>query len=269
MAKSIEEAVKWMENIARDDSHGYDQAHRNGPNYDCSSLVGTALSKAGFNVSPSSTTRNLYEQLKKEGFVSCSKPWKRGDIHLSVGHHVVTSIDANNIVHASINEKGTATGGKSGDQTGKEICIRSYYEYPKGWTYHLRYVGANTSSNSGNSSSGSNYYVVRQGDTLTRIADKYNTTIDALVKLNNLKDKNLIRIGQKIYYKSSQSNSSINNYSTLLSGYKGSSIVDAFKSKKIDSSFASRKKYAEAVGIKNYKGTKEQNAKLLKLLGAN
>lgn len=220
MAKNIEKSVAWMENLAKDNSHGYDQTHRNGPNYDCSSAIGTALNKGGFNVNPSSTTRNLYAQLKAEGFVPCSKPWKRGDIHLSVGHHVVMSTNANNIVHASINEKGTATGGKSGDQTGKEICIRSYYEHPSGWTYHLRYKGTSNSS------------------------DKKNTS--------NKKD-----------------DSNKKNYSNALQGYKGSSVVDAFKSKKLDSSFANRKKYAEAVGIKNYKGTKEQNEKLLKLLGAN
>ena len=58
------------------------------------------------------------------------------------------------------------------------------------------------------------------------------------------------------------------NYSTLLTGYTGSSIVDAFKSKKLDSSFATRKKYSEAVGMKNYKGLSNENSTLLKLLGA-
>lgn len=110
------------------------------------------------------------------------------------------------------------------------------------------------------------YYVVQRGDTLTEIAAKFNTTVDNLVKLNNIEDKNSIRTGQKIYYKNSPDS---NDYSTLLSGYEGSSIVDAFRYKKLDSSFASRKKYAEKVGIKNYKGTGEQNKELLKLLGAN
>ena len=43
------------------------------------------------------------------------------------------------LVHASINENGKTTGGKSGDQTGKEICVRSYYNKP--WTSVLRYAG--------------------------------------------------------------------------------------------------------------------------------
>lgn len=146
MAKSIEKAVQFMVDVANDNSHGYDQSHRNGPDYDCSSLVGTALNKAGFNVNKSSTTRNLYSQLIKEGFKVVSGSRKRGDIFLKVGHHVVMCTDSNNIVHASINEKGTTTGGKTGDQTGKEICTRSWYNYSGGWDYHLRYNGYSSSS---------------------------------------------------------------------------------------------------------------------------
>ena len=35
----IEKAVEWAISIANDNSHGYDQAHRDGPDYDCSSLI--------------------------------------------------------------------------------------------------------------------------------------------------------------------------------------------------------------------------------------
>ena len=35
--------------------------------------------------------------------------------------------------HASINEKGTVKGGAKGDQTGKEVCTRTYYVHKKGW----------------------------------------------------------------------------------------------------------------------------------------
>ena len=38
----IELAVKNIENLAADNSHGYDQANRWGPDYDCSSAVITA-----------------------------------------------------------------------------------------------------------------------------------------------------------------------------------------------------------------------------------
>lgn len=137
----IENAVAWAEEIAADDRHGYSQVHRNSPDYDCSSFVGTALAKAGFPVSMYSTTRNLGEQLENAGFVTCGKPWKRGDIHLAAGHHVTMSTDASHIVHASQSENG-GIDGQTGDQTGKEICVRSYYDLPYGNTVHYRYAGA-------------------------------------------------------------------------------------------------------------------------------
>lgn len=40
------------------------------------------------------------------------------------------------IGHASIDERGKASGGTAGDQTGREVCTRSWYN--KGWTYLLR-----------------------------------------------------------------------------------------------------------------------------------
>lgn len=48
--------------------------------------------------------------------------------------------------------------------------------------------------------------------------------------------------------------------------YKGNSIVDALKSIKVDSSFINRKKIAEKNNIDDYRGTAEQNTKLLNLL---
>lgn len=40
------------------------------------------------------------------------------------------------ISHASIDERGNIVGGKAGDQTGKEVCTRSYYS--KGWNVVVR-----------------------------------------------------------------------------------------------------------------------------------
>lgn len=136
----IETAVSWAEQIAADNRHGYSQVHRNDPDYDCSSFVGTALSKAGFAVSKYSTTRNLESQLIKCGFKKCHAPWKRGDIHLAAGHHVTMSTDASHIVHASQSENG-GIDGQTGDQTGREICVRSYYDLPYSNLVHYRYKG--------------------------------------------------------------------------------------------------------------------------------
>lgn len=140
---NIMKAVDFMVNIANDDTHGYDQIIRNGPDYDCSSLVGTALYEAGFDVSPTSWTGNLEQQLRDCGFVDCEAPWEAGDIHLKPYYHVCMSVSENEIAQASINEKGTISGGESGDQTGKEIYVTNYYEYPDGWDMHLRYIGDN------------------------------------------------------------------------------------------------------------------------------
>lgn len=50
------------------------------------------------------------------------------------------------------------------------------------------------------------------------------------------------------------------------SNYKGVSIVDALKQIKVDSSYNYRSKLAKANGINNYRGTAEQNTKMLNLL---
>lgn len=156
---SIEKSVQWMIATANDDTHGYDQANRTGPDYDCSSFVSAGLKAGGFDISVSNTTRTLYTTLTKLGFKPVTDGTiKRGDIHLKSGYHVVCSINESQIVHASINENGSVTGGKTGDQTGKEICIRSYYTHSSGsWDYHLRYSGTDYDINSGHWISNNEY----------------------------------------------------------------------------------------------------------------
>lgn len=144
----IDKAVQFAEAIAKDNSHGYAQDRRGGnPDFDCSSLVGSALNYAGFDVSRLSTTSTLHTQLLANGFqdIPLSVPRIRGDIFLTPGKHVVMCTDANNIVHASINENGGIKNGKPGDQTGKEICTRSFYTPSYGWKYHMRYGGISSS----------------------------------------------------------------------------------------------------------------------------
>ena len=48
--------------------------------------------------------------------------------------------------------------------------------------------------------------------------------------------------------------------------YKGSSLVDALKQIKVDSSYSYRSKLAKANGIENYTGTAKQNTQMLELL---
>lgn len=145
----IESAIKWMENTARDDRHGYCQTHRWGEDgdYDCSGAVITAWQSSGVPVKTkgASYTGNIYSVFKKCGFsdVTSSVNLKnglglvRGDVLLKPGSHVAMYCGNGKIVDACINEKGTITGGKPGDQTGKEFWVHNYYNYP--WQYVLRY----------------------------------------------------------------------------------------------------------------------------------
>ncbi|MGL5615176.1 MAG: GH25 family lysozyme [Sarcina sp.] len=52
------------------------------------------------------------------------------------------------------------------------------------------------SSSSNGLTSNSNTYTVKSGDNLDGIAKKFNTTVNALVKLNSIKNPNLIYVGQ-------------------------------------------------------------------------
>lgn len=65
---------------------------------------------------------------------------ERGDVLLNHVHHTALYIGGGQLVQASINEYGTTTGGRTGDQTGREIYTRGYYNYP--WDCVLRYTGA-------------------------------------------------------------------------------------------------------------------------------
>ena len=136
----IRKAVEWAVAIAEDNTHGYAQDQRNGPDYDCSSFVSTALSKAGFHISPYSWTGNMVDQLKADGFyeVPVNGERKAGDIFIHEENHVIMCIDSQHIVMASINEHGGVRGGQPGDQTGREIYILNFYTPSYGWQYHLR-----------------------------------------------------------------------------------------------------------------------------------
>lgn len=148
----IEKAVTWALQVAQDPAHGYDQTNRWGPDYDCSSLLISAWQQAGVQVKTAGATytgnmlpaflRCGFEDITAEVNLSTGAGLQRGDVLLNVQHHTAMCIGSGKIVHASINERGGATGGKTGDQTGREICVRSYYKYSKGWDKVLRYVGS-------------------------------------------------------------------------------------------------------------------------------
>jgi lysozyme len=69
-----------------------------------------------------------------------------------------------------------------------------------------------TSDNTYNQS-GSQYYTVQSGDTLSGIASSYNTTVNTLVNLNGLSNPNMIYVGQRLLLHAGSSNTSSNNNS--------------------------------------------------------
>ena len=135
-----EKAVTWAVGIANDDSHGYDQgANRWKQDYDCSALVIQAWEQAGVPVKTAGATYtgNMKKIFLANGFADVTKSvnlttgtgLQRGDVLLKEARHTAMSIGSGQIVQASINEKGGTTGGRIGDQTGREIWTRSYYNY--------------------------------------------------------------------------------------------------------------------------------------------
>ena len=142
---AIDKATAWMEDLALDNSHGYSQEFRWGPDYDCSSATIKAWQTAGVPLT-CTYTGDMRSDMISKGFedvtarvnLSTGEGLARGDVLLNEVHHVAMYCGDGKEVEASVNEKGGATGGDPGDQTGKEILIRSYRNYP--WNCVLRYT---------------------------------------------------------------------------------------------------------------------------------
>lgn len=155
MATKAEKATQWMEQIAADQSHGYSQQNRYGPDYDCSSLTIEAFERAGVPVRSqggASYTGNMYDAFTRCGFKNVTKKCNlstcagmiRGDVLMyhksgNVGH-VAVYCGNGKIVHARGQSYGSP---KTGDQ-GSEIAVTPYYN--PGWQYVLRITDSGSAS---------------------------------------------------------------------------------------------------------------------------
>lgn len=139
---SIQVAINWAIEIANDNTHGYSQEHRYGPDYDCSSFVAAALRQGGFDVPASMWTGNERECLLAAGFreIPVGTAPIGGDILLTheVGgtQHTGMFISPTQFVQASWDYDGVP-----GDSGGNEIWIGDL-STSAGWQYMFRYYGA-------------------------------------------------------------------------------------------------------------------------------
>lgn len=151
----VDQYVSWAKEIAEDDSHGYSQPNRHGPDYDCSSLVCYALREAGFNVPITSThyMKDIFTKIDGWTWIPAAQlgsmsetavrtgrcPLLPGDILLNIQTHTEIYIGDHQNVGAHCDEYGGISGRLQGDQTGDEISITPYWN--DGWDGVLRYTG--------------------------------------------------------------------------------------------------------------------------------
>lgn len=111
---------------------------------DCSSICGAIMKLGGYNVDLTGTfyTGNLVQKVKAAGFTVLKYTGlgqvRKGDFILSVGYHVEYAYTAKRWYSARIDERGKISGGKPGNQTGRETGFVNAYTYSKGWNYILR-----------------------------------------------------------------------------------------------------------------------------------
>lgn len=145
-----EKALAWALQIASDQSHGYSQQSRWGPNYDCSSFsISAYRTGAGLpiDINVVNYTGNL-QNLTRYGFkdvtstvnFSTGSGLQNGDIlyyHISgTNGHAAIYAGNGKIVHARGQSYGSSA---SGDQ-GSEIAVTAYSR--SRWQHVLRYGGA-------------------------------------------------------------------------------------------------------------------------------
>ncbi|MDY6444194.1 MAG: peptidoglycan-binding protein [Bacteroidales bacterium] len=142
----IQSAMTWALDTAEDNSHGYSQANRWGPDYDCSSFAIEAYQQAGLLLKEhgANYTGDMYAAFRSCGFeditssidLSTGAGLRYGDVlhsHNSGKQHAALYAGHGQIVHARSSEGNSL----QGDQSGNEIRVQPYYGP---WDHVLRYT---------------------------------------------------------------------------------------------------------------------------------
>lgn len=181
-------AVNWAKATANNNKHGYDNTKKGrggNPDFACSSFVNEAYRQAGVILPISSTVytakmRKIYlaagfEDVTSKVNLKTGKGLVSGDVVLSPGLHVEIYVGNGKLAGARGNaNSGRAENGKTGDQTGGEITVSGYWNYP--WKYVLRYKGTETENVVMS-------YLVQAGF--------YYSKDNAVKTMNNIKDKGI------------------------------------------------------------------------------
>lgn len=149
----IEKLCERMEYWCEVADLGYDQSARwdirDGGTCDCSSLVYWCLWESGILEKPEDLYERAYftgtirRDLEAAGWKALNFDFndvKPGDVLLNYANHVAVVIYGTNwssfVAQGSIDENGNITGGRPGDQTGRETNVRAIYDYP--WDIVMR-----------------------------------------------------------------------------------------------------------------------------------
>lgn len=173
---------------------GYDQSNRldfrNGGETDCSALVILTCEQAGLlpgnNIRHgigATFTGNMRANFQERGWRALSNlpvsQLEPGDVLLNDKDHTAMYVGNGQLAQASIDEHGNAAGGASGDQTGSETSVRSYYNFP--WSCVLRFHGTAQPATLGVHT---REHVVKSGETLSGIAESQGVPFDRIRALN-------------------------------------------------------------------------------------
>lgn len=178
-SEQVNKAIKYMVNLCEDESHGYSQSKRNGPDYDCSSSVYHSYVDGG-GLAPNLVGSNTGAW---DGIIrQLGSPWIKmkidanytpcpGDILYRAGH-VEMYIGAYNgkfgdIKSAKAGFHSAYGHPETGDQTGKESSVTSFDKNKTSFTDAIRLKGTNNS------------------DTKKAVEDKFGNVEETSKKINN------------------------------------------------------------------------------------